>query len=85
MSPVLPWGFKSYFMGLTRVRLVDYVRGSAAGMFPGTLLKVYVGAAGRGALTEGGPLNWFIFATGVAATAALTVVVGRKARATLKL
>jgi hypothetical protein len=54
-------------------------------MLPGILLKVYVGAAGRGAITEGGALNWTIFAVGVAATAALTLIVGRKVRATLKL
>ena len=85
MSPVLPSGFKSYFLGLTHVRLADYVSASAAGMLPGILLKVYVGAAGRGALTEGGALNWTIFAAGVAATVALTMIVGRMVRARLKL
>jgi hypothetical protein len=55
------------------------------GMLPGILLKVYVGAAGRGAITEGGALNWTIFAAGVAATVALTLIVGRTVRATLKL
>jgi uncharacterized membrane protein YdjX (TVP38/TMEM64 family) len=85
MSPVLPSGFKSYFLGLTRVRLADYLTASAAGMLPGILLKVYVGAAGRGAITEGGALNWTLFAAGVAATIALTMIVGRKVRARLKL
>jgi uncharacterized membrane protein YdjX (TVP38/TMEM64 family) len=85
MSPVLPSGFKSYFLGLTRVRLADYLTASAAGMLPGILLKVYVGAAGRGAMTEGGALNWTLFAAGVAATIALTMIVGRKVRARLKL
>ena len=85
MSPVLPSGFKSYFLGLTRVRLTDYLTASAAGMLPGILLKVYVGTAGRGALTEGGALNWTIFAAGVAATVALTIIVGRKVRARLEL
>jgi uncharacterized membrane protein YdjX (TVP38/TMEM64 family) len=82
---VLPSGFKSYFLGLTHVKLVDYVSASAAGMLPGILLKVYVGAAGRGAITEGGVLNWTIFAVGVVATIALTLIVGRKVRARLKL
>jgi undecaprenyl-diphosphatase len=85
MSPVLPSGFKSYFLGLTHVKLRDYVTASAAGMLPGIVLKVYVGAAGRGAITEGGALNWTIFAAGVAATIALTMIVGRKVRAALKL
>ena len=80
MSPLLPSGLKSYFLGLTRVRLADYASASAAGMLPGTLLKVYVGAAGRDALSEGGALNWSVFAAGIAATLALTLLVGRKVR-----
>jgi uncharacterized membrane protein YdjX (TVP38/TMEM64 family)/membrane-associated phospholipid phosphatase len=85
MSPVMPSGVKSYFLGLTRVRLADYVAASIAGMFPGILLKVYVGAAGRGAISEGGLLNWTIFATGVVATVTLAVVVGRRVRKKLKI
>ena len=85
MSPVLPSGLKSYLLGLTRVRLADYVGASAAGLLPGVLLKVYIGTAGRGALTEGGAHNWALLAAGLAATVVLTVLVGRKARRTLKL
>jgi uncharacterized membrane protein YdjX (TVP38/TMEM64 family) len=85
MSPVLPSGLKSYFLGLTRVRLADYVTASAAGVLPGVFLKVYVGSAGRGAISEGGALNWSIFAAGVAATVVLTVFVGRAVRRRLEL
>jgi undecaprenyl-diphosphatase len=84
LSPVLPSGMKSYFLGLTRVRLVQYACASTVAMLPGVFLKVYIGAAGRGALTEGGVLNWTLFAAGVAATVALTVLLGRKARRVLK-
>jgi len=51
----------------------------------GVLLKVYLGTAGRGALSEGGAHNWALFAAGLAATVILTVLVGRKVRRTLKL
>jgi undecaprenyl-diphosphatase len=85
MSPVLPSGLKSYFLGLTKVRLADYTLASAAGVLPGVALKVYVGAAGRGALAEGSVLDWTIFALGVAATIALTLIVGRKVKKKLKL
>jgi uncharacterized membrane protein YdjX (TVP38/TMEM64 family)/membrane-associated phospholipid phosphatase len=85
VSPVMPSGIKSYFLGLTHVRLAEYVAASAAGMFPGILLKVYVGAAGWGAISEGGFVNWSIFAAGVAATAALALLFGREARRRLKL
>jgi undecaprenyl-diphosphatase len=85
MSPLMPSGLKSYFLGLTRLRLAAYLTASIAGMAPGILLKVYVGAAGRGALAEGGPLNWTIFGTGAAASVALAVLLGREARKKLRL
>jgi uncharacterized membrane protein YdjX (TVP38/TMEM64 family) len=85
MSPVLPSGLKSYFLGLTKARLADYTLASAAGMLPGIALKTYIGAAGRGALAEGGMLNWTIFALGIAATVALALVVGRRVKRKLKL
>ena len=84
LSPVLPSGMKSYFLGLTRARLVEYASASALAMLPGVFLKVYIGAAGRGVLSEGGALNWTLFAGGIAATVALTVLVGRRARRVLK-
>jgi uncharacterized membrane protein YdjX (TVP38/TMEM64 family) len=77
LSPVLPSGLKSYLLGATRVRLAHYATASAAAMLPGVALKVYVGAAGRGAIAEGGALNWTLFAGGVAATVLLTVALGR--------
>ncbi len=80
VSPVMPSGLKSYFLGLTRVRLADYLTASMAGMFPAILLKVYIGDAGRGALSEGGPLNWTLLAAGLAATVGLALLVGRRAR-----
>ena len=85
MSPLLPSGLKSYFLGLTRLGLAGYLSASIAGMSPGILLKVYVGAAGRGALIEGGPLNWTIFGAGAAATVALAMLFGREARKRLRL
>jgi uncharacterized membrane protein YdjX (TVP38/TMEM64 family) len=85
LSPVLPSGLKSYFLGLTCIDLAAYAYATAAGMLPGLLLKVYLGDAGRGALTHGGPLQWTLFAAGVAATIALTLIVGRKVRRKLNL
>ena len=85
MSPLMPSGVKSYFLGVTRVRIADYVAASAAGMLPGIVLKVYVGAVGRDAFSEGGALNWTLLAVGVAATAALTLLIGRQLRKRLEL
>lgn len=80
MSPVVPAGVKSYFLGLTRVKLFQYAAASAAGMFPLILLKVYIGAVGRDALSEGGPLNWALLGAGVAATVGAAILLGRSAR-----
>ena len=85
MAPVIPEGVKSYFLGLTRVRLDDYMAGTLAGVAPDLLVKVYLGAAGRGALVHGGALNWALLGAGIVALLALTFIVGRKVRKALKL
>ena len=85
LSPVLPSGAKSYFLGLTCVGPLAYAVASAVGMFPGLALKVYLGHLGRDALGTGGPLKWALLAGGLAATIAITVVVSRKVRQRLAL
>ena len=54
-------------------------------MLPALALKVYIGAAGRGALTEGGALNWSILALGVLASFGLAWLLGRRVRTRLQL
>lgn len=85
LSPVLPSGLKSYFLGLTCVGPLAYTLASAAGMLPGLALKVYLGHAGRDALAGGGPLKWAILAAGIAATIGFAWLVGRIARKKLGL
>ena len=85
MSPVLPSGLKSYFFGITRVRIADYASASLAGMLPGVALKVYVGSVGRVAIADGGPLNWAMFAAGLVALVLLGIVLTRIAVKTLEL
>ena len=86
LSPLFPSPVKSYFLGLTCVRLKAYTIASTVGMIPGLLLKVYIGSAGRGALgNTSGPMKWLLLGTGVAATIAVTVVIGRMAKKKLNL
>ena len=85
MTPAIPCGLKSYLLGLTRVRLDHYMAATLAGVLPDLVVKVYLGAAGRGALAQGGALNWTLFALGIAAFATLSFLVGRKVRAKLAL
>jgi len=85
MSPLLSFGIKSYFFGLTCVVMADYLAGTLVGMLPGLLLKVWLGDAGRDVVTRGGPLQWAILSTGIAATVVASVIVTRVTRARLKL
>ncbi|MBI2390852.1 MAG: TVP38/TMEM64 family protein [Deltaproteobacteria bacterium] len=90
LSPVLPFNALNYALALTRVRLRDYVIGSALGMFPATVLYVYLGTlvtsgsellAGKrsAAGTPGMVLYW----GGLLATVLVVVQITRIARAEL--
>jgi uncharacterized membrane protein YdjX (TVP38/TMEM64 family) len=90
LSPIFPFNLLNYGLGLTRVRLVDYVI-AGAGMLPGTLLYVYLGsAAGQAVAAAGGaapgrsPAEWALFGVGLAATVVVTVSVTRIARRALR-
>lgn len=88
LSPAFPFNLLNYMMGVTRVRLKDYVLGSWIGMFPGTVMYVYLGAAGSELVKAQGaggksPQEWALLIIGLAATVAVTVVVTRKAKAVL--
>jgi uncharacterized membrane protein YdjX (TVP38/TMEM64 family) len=92
LSPVFPFVFLNYALGLTRVRFADYLVASL-GMVPGTLLYVYYGAlagevaklaSGGGAAVEKGAGYWAVLGLGLAATLAVTGVVTRAARRALR-
>ena len=89
LSPVFPYNLLNYGLGLTRVRLLDYVL-AAFGMLPGTFLYVYYGkalgslaAVAGGAAPERGPGDWALLGVGLAATVAVTAFVTRIARRAL--
>ena len=89
LSPVLPFNLLNYALGVTRVRLADFVLG-CAGMLPGTLLYVYYGklAGDVAGAVGGGPRRgaayYAVLGLGLLATVAVTVVVTRLARRALK-
>jgi uncharacterized membrane protein YdjX (TVP38/TMEM64 family) len=93
LSPVFPFNLLNYGYGITAVRLRDYVLASWVGMFPGTVLYVYLGslagnlatlgAKGGGQARARTPAEWALFGVGLLATAAVTVFVTRLARAAL--
>lgn len=89
LSPVIPFNLLNYALGVTRVRLADYVLASV-GMIPGTLLYVYYGkvagevaALAGGTAMERGAGYYGVLTLGLVATVAVTVVVSRMARRAL--
>ena len=85
LSPVFPFNLLNYALGLTQVRLVDYVIASL-GMLPGTLLYVHLGAVGAdlAAGASRGWEEWSLLGVGLAATLTVTVVLTRAARARME-
>ncbi|MBI5247788.1 MAG: TVP38/TMEM64 family protein [Elusimicrobia bacterium] len=85
LAPVFPFATLNYAYGLTRVKFRDYLLASVAGMVPGTLFFVYLGAAAGAAFKSGAEgkartaAEWAYFAFGLLATAAVVALVGREA------
>ena len=90
LSPVFPFNLLNYAYGITGVGLRDYVLASWVGMFPGTVMYVYLGSLAGSLATlgeRGGggrtPGEWALYGVGLLATVAVTVLVTRIARAAL--
>ena len=91
LEPVfLPFALLNYALGITRVRLRDYVLASWIGMLPATILYVYLGSVAgdltrlvHGDFTHSISTRW-LFWLGLAATALLVLVLVRIARRTLR-
>lgn len=86
LSPAFPFSLLNYMYGISQVRLRDYILGSWLGMLPATALYVYAGAAAA-SLTQAasgqghlGASRWVLLGVGLAATAAVVVLVTRVAR-----
>jgi uncharacterized membrane protein YdjX (TVP38/TMEM64 family) len=85
LSPIFPYNLLGYMYGTTSVKLRDYVLASWIGMFPGTLLYVYLGHAARvaveGAAGETGrsPAQWALLVVGLLATVVVTVFITKTA------
>lgn len=90
LSPLIPFNVSNYLYGLTAVPFWPYVAASWLGMLPGTLLYVYIGAAGRAGLqaagrqTSGSPLQTVFLLVGLLATITVTWYVSRIARKALQ-
>jgi uncharacterized membrane protein YdjX (TVP38/TMEM64 family) len=90
LQPVLPFNILNYALGLTSVRLRDYMLASWIGMFPATVLYVYLGSVmndisdllrGR---PNSGVAGRFLLWGGLAAIVVLVWWLGRVAKKALR-
>ncbi len=90
LSPVFPFNLLNYALGLTRVRLADYLL-AMVGILPGTILYVYTGklagdvaALASGSSAPKGAGYYAVLGVGLAATVAVTTIITRTARRALQ-
>ena len=85
LSPVFPFTLLNYAFGLTRVSLREYMLASWLGMMPGTVMYVYLGSLARAGVAgqQRTPGEWALYALGLLATVAVTLIVTRIARRAL--
>jgi uncharacterized membrane protein YdjX (TVP38/TMEM64 family) len=82
LSPLVPFSVSNYLYGLTGIRFHQFVLASWVGMLPGTILYVYLGAAGQsiGKARERSVWEWVLLGAGLIATLAVTLLLTRVAK-----
>jgi uncharacterized membrane protein YdjX (TVP38/TMEM64 family) len=94
LSPVFPFTLLNYAYSLTRVSFRDYILASWLGMFPGTLMYIYLGSAAKslvvlwsdllaGNLSQENLVQAAFVSFGLAVTVIITVTITRIARQAL--
>ncbi len=85
LSPVLPYTLLNYAFSLTRIRFSHFVLATWAGMIPGKMFYLYLGAFARAGADPGSltPARWALYGLGLVATVAVTVMTTRLARQAL--
>lgn len=90
LSPIVPFNFLNYALGLTRISVTDFVIASV-GMLPGAVMYAYAGKVAGEALSLAGQAElpksasyYAILVAGLAATLAATTVITQTARRALR-
>ena len=90
LSPVFPYGWLNYLLGLTAVKFWHYLLASWVGMIPGTILYVYLGYLSKAGLEAASGdsgkslLEYLFLSAGLCITIIVTVYVTTIARKALK-
>ncbi len=82
LSPVIPYGLQNYLFSVTNIKFVPYVLATLVGIMPASALYVYIGSLGQ-VIGKAGALQWVLVLAGLAATAIVAWIVGRRATAVL--
>ena len=83
LSPIIPFGLQNYLFSVTHIGFWPYVFATLFGIMPATAVYVYIGSLGQ-SIGTAGPLQWAMAIAGLAATALVAWVVGKRAAAALK-
>ena len=89
LSPIFPYNVLNYALGVSGIRLRDYLLGSFVGMLPGAVMYTYIGsllgdvAAVSVDAVDAGLARHAMSVVGLAATIAVVVFVARLARRAL--
>jgi uncharacterized membrane protein YdjX (TVP38/TMEM64 family) len=90
LSPIVPFNFLNYALGVTKISAWDFVAASA-GMLPGALVYAYAGKVTGEAIVLAGKADvakdasyYAILVAGLVATLAATTVITRTARRALR-
>jgi uncharacterized membrane protein YdjX (TVP38/TMEM64 family) len=81
VSPVVPFGALNYLLGLTRTDFTTYVACTALGIFPGSVVDIYIGVLGANA-NNNVQLAYSI--VGLIVTGLIVVLITFKAKAYLR-
>lgn len=87
LSPMVPFNLQNWFFGTTSVDFWHYLIATFFGIMPGTLLYVWIGSLGAMAGTgesSASAIRYLFFGVGLVATAVVTCMVTRRAKATLR-
>jgi uncharacterized membrane protein YdjX (TVP38/TMEM64 family) len=86
LSPLVPFNLQNYVLGVTGIPFAQYVPATLLGIAPATAVYVALGMMGKAATEGGGAgglLEWVLLGVGLTATAAVALLIARKARTAL--